>query len=227
MRWTRNNRYTSTAGLYLNRFGASSTNCDGQLLVVGGITSDELVPEYAEIVALDIDDKTGHLETRLTKLEGHSILPLLVGHSVATSGRSLLIMGGGAVCFSFGTFWNKGCYTVSFDRKANFYLQRLDKVLVVTPEPWKYLKTIEVESVSKAEILVPSATIQQEKAREPVVVRRKKISSSSDFTSILATAEPVILEGLDLGSCTELWTNAYLLDRIGRDRQASCFPRQA
>jgi tRNA wybutosine-synthesizing protein 4 len=38
--------------------------------------------------------------------------PLLIGSSIQYIGGKLLIMGGSAVCFSFGTYWNKGCFTL-------------------------------------------------------------------------------------------------------------------
>jgi tRNA wybutosine-synthesizing protein 4 len=222
MRWQLLDRYITRDALYLARFGASVASYGGEVVIVGGIGCDGLIPEPYEMVVVNVLGSTTHIDTRPIKIDGCSARPLLVGHSVTSSGKSLLIMGGGAVCFSFGTFWNKGCYTLSLpNRSPNPSLTRFGNKPVPTPEPWKYLKTVEMESASKVGASSVVTASQQMKAKEPIVIRRKKISSASDFVAILASAQPVVLESLDLGPCTDFWTNEYLLDRIGRDRQVS------
>ena len=52
-------------------------------------------------------------------------------------------------------------------------------------------------------------------------VSRKGISSSREFQAIVDGAKPVILHGLDIGPCQELWTKEYLENAIGRDRDVS------
>ncbi|KAL8769476.1 MAG: hypothetical protein Q9209_004537 [Squamulea sp. 1 TL-2023] len=76
------------------------------LLLIGGI-SDSLTPLEEEILRLATGACSNDIESRILKFtpintdfDGHR--PLLVGHAVAASGKSLLIAGGGAVCFSFG-----------------------------------------------------------------------------------------------------------------------------
>jgi hypothetical protein len=185
-----------------------------------------LIPEHAEIVALDIESEAGRIKTNLTNIERCDTRPLLIGHSIATSGRSLLIMGGGAVCFSFGTFWNKGCYTIlpAEDDGGNF--QGPDKQVTGSSEPWSYLNTVDSESSQPPKISLRPSPLENQKPREPITIARKKISSWTDFATILSSGEPIILEGLDIGSCTDLWTNSYLLDRIGQHRDASHFLSQ-
>ena len=190
---------------------------------------DNLIPERAEIVALDVECEVGRLSTNLTNVQRCGTRPLLIGHSITTSGRSLLIMGGGAVCFSFGTFWNRGCYTISLDEVSDSNPNASDKRLAGSLEPWRYLNTVDDESNYASKVLSQPSPPGYERPREPVAIARRKISSPSDFAAILSAAkpEPVILEGLDLGSCTNLWTNSYLLNHIGQHRNASHVLSQA
>lgn len=185
--------------------------------------ADNLIPEHAEIVTLDVERETGQLKVNLTDIKPCDTRPLLIGHSIATSGRSLLIMGGGAVCFSFGTFWNKGCYTVLAAEVDGDKLLDPEKQVTVSSESWSYLNTVDSETSQPPKASSRVSPPENEKPREPITIARKKISSWTDFAAILSSAEPVILEDLDIGSCTELWTNSYLLDRIGQHRDASHF----
>src|SRR5690348_1766071 len=157
------------ANRYLHRFGASWANCEGQLLLVGGIISHTVTPERGEIVVLDFENEIGQPKAKLTDVERHSKRPLLIGHSITTSGKSLIIMGGGAVCFSFGTFWNRGCYTVLLEEEAVNNLPALGKELAASLEPWEYLDTINIElsSVSEMSTYLP---VGYERPREPVSI---------------------------------------------------------
>jgi tRNA wybutosine-synthesizing protein 4 len=58
-----------------------------------------------------------------------------------------------------------------------------------------------------------------EKNFDLVTIQRMKLSSTDDFSALVSLAKPVILEELDLGSCTKAWTSTYLRDRIGRDNK--------
>ncbi|KAL9006664.1 MAG: hypothetical protein Q9180_009751 [Flavoplaca navasiana] len=40
--------------------------------------------------------------------------PLLVGHATCAAGNALVIAGGGAVCFSFGSQWNTTTWSLNF-----------------------------------------------------------------------------------------------------------------
>lgn len=48
-----------------------------------------------------------------------------------------------------------------------------------------------------------------------------RIGSSIDFDEILRLAKPIILERLDLGPCTDIWTSDYLKKHVGADREVS------
>ena len=114
-------------------------------------------------------------------------------------------MGGGAVCFSFGTYWNIGCYTVDLPEKC-----------FESETKFKYRETcLPVAQGSKTPSVVRSSP------RAAIPVSRMKIRSSNEFNKILASNKPIILEGMDLGCCLEKWTTAYLKQQIGPLKQVS------
>lgn len=132
--------------------------------------------------------------------------PLLVGISAISSNDQLVIMGGSAVCFSFGTFWNKGCYT----------LQSKGQNQPVS-QSWNYLHTVELAKPAGA----PNGlSFVGHDSQAVVSVRRTEIGSAAEFLQILDVGKPVILKGLDLGSCTTEWTSKYLKEHVGAEREA-------
>lgn len=222
MTWTLQEKEAATT---LCRFGAAAVKHREIMAIIGGVAPSNLVPEDEDIVFFDIAGG----KQKPTTVAPPSMRPLLVGHSVASTKDGLLVMGGGAVCFSMGTFVNKGCYTVIPARSESgcyTFMPKSDDpdeadcicdVLPKPPAPYQYLTTLELKADKKA----PGASLPSlptSTAHESTLVRRRKISSSAEFARIKNAGKPVILESLNLGPCTERWTDNYLLDKIGRDR---------
>jgi tRNA wybutosine-synthesizing protein 4 len=140
--------------------------------------------------------------------------PLLVGMSVLSVNDSLIIMGGSATCFSFGTFWNKGCFTI------NVLPTMTDRARGATGKPkslWQYMATgtATIANTSKG------YSGPQRNNNFSVGVPRAKVQTSEEFSRIVNENKPVILEGLNLGSCTDIWTSNYLKEKIGPEREVS------
>lgn len=212
------------AALTLCRFGASTIKHAEMTAVIGGIVPSNLVPEDKDVVFFDAKMKAQKQANVILS----STRPLLVGQSVASTKDGIVVMGGGAVCFSMGTFVNKGCFTIMParpERGCYSFMPRSEDdesecicdVLPKPPKPYQYLTTLEVRTEAKANGAWPSLPTSAE-IHEPVVVRRRKITSTGEFSSIMIAGQPAIIEGLNLGSCTESWTDEYLLEKIGKDR---------
>lgn len=105
---------------YTTRFGATVNRTPWGLVVAGGIMPHQVVPADKEILLLDFKELLERMDSG-DDWNGHSILeiglgkdsdgprPLLTGHAAhAVSPDQLVIVGGGAVCFAFGTFWTEG-----------------------------------------------------------------------------------------------------------------------
>jgi tRNA wybutosine-synthesizing protein 4 len=193
------------------RFGASVVNHQGQTWVVGGVIRDEIL-EASKSFSL-IDSKLQVSQAVLSRPSSLIPQPLLIGSSLVSTGDSLLVMGGSAVCFSFGTSWNKGCYALRVGAGAGKGgLQSLAEA-----PKWRFTHTAAAAKLSELPGGVPHAA----SASSTIIVPRMKIGSAVRFEHILQSAKPVILEGLDLGPCTELWTPGYLKEKIGTAREVS------
>ena len=200
----------------LCRLGASTAWSPLGLLVIGGVAAQQLLPEEAEIVCL----KTGSLDIAHPYIFNYKFdvtanisglrRPLLVGHSACTSQGRTLIAGGGAVCFSFGTYWNTECWTLT---SANDIIKSI----------WTPVETQAPYSTTSDHMEVPEPKLDPNPnppARSDAidVVPSTKVKSERDFERIANNGKPVIIQNLDLGNCTAKWSLPYLKSTIGADR---------
>jgi tRNA wybutosine-synthesizing protein 4 len=201
----------------------------GRFLVVGGVARNVMLTADEEMIILDVVRSEPDEERILLNkvhYEGLFPRPLLIGSSISCSGDALVIMGGGAVCFSFGTFWNRGCFALSLRIISSNEHSQSHKSQSLALETWKYLQTIELVPPGKSTNHVDRlSTLNEAKKFELVTIPRTKLSSADDFSAIVSLAKPVILEELDLGSCTKAWTSTYLKDHIGRDNKVRLYQK--
>jgi len=130
--------------------------------------------------------------------------PIKIGASFVLIDGILLVMGGGAVCFSFGTYWNRGCYTINLSERCSesHTFEFKETRLAVT------------EGVRK-----PLA--DRSSRRAMISIPRINIHSSDEFNKILTSNIPIIIQGMNIGCCVEKWTTAYLKQKIGPSTEVS------
>ncbi|KAI9754454.1 MAG: Suppressor of the cold-sensitive snRNP biogenesis mutant brr1-1 [Chaenotheca gracillima] len=103
------------------RFGATLVQHWGATLVIGGVSSNSLLRKEHEIMAID----TTTFRPKLLPRSESIPRPLLVGCAIHTDGSETLIFGGGAVCYAFGMYWNRGIWVLgeSDDSKHSWKFQ--------------------------------------------------------------------------------------------------------
>lgn len=190
------------------RFGASTINSCWGTLLIGGVTKAGVLRESEEVLVIDGAFQVKHLSIAHTGPR-----PLLIGVTAHRPDHAtVLIAGGGAVCFSFGSFWNEG-------------------YLVISPTPpcgesnW-HLRSDEMRTTDRGDSiddrLPPDQANSTDAAtRSPPVIRpipRVHITTAYDFEAIVEKAEPVVVESLSIGACTGRWTDKYLVERVGEQR---------
>lgn len=196
----------TSAGVFpwLSRLGASYSVIRNELLLIGGVAKQGCIPKDYEILSIlgsfsAFGEYEKEMELRVAcvipKKDPDVPRPFLIGHSTHRTVReTTLIIGGGATCFSFGTYWNQGCWLL-YDRESGVS----SHWALVKPNPTKPVNT---------------AARKDGTIHDPTVVNTFHPSSESDFLTILRDGKPQLLTGLDLGPCISLWTPSYLLSKI-------------
>lgn len=151
-------------------------------------------------------------EVQVLKDDGRD-LPFMIGSSAVAVDGKMIITGGGATCFSMGTFWEPNSYILSLseDHTARKISEsRIDCMnLIHSPRVVGMVR----EQSSDADI--------QESSTLPslVEIAHIKPQSSDEFEALLKANRPVVMTGLDLGKCTELWSPAYLAVAAGYNEE--------
>jgi tRNA wybutosine-synthesizing protein 4 len=203
------------------RFGATLAPFGDSLLLVGGIASKEILSLSDEFVVITAGAKI-LLETPTLQSDNAS-WPLLVGAGVAAvSADEVLIAGGGAVCFSMGSFWNSGYVSVAKGGKPDAQAWSVS-ILEGSALPQSGRNPSDNANAnlkSPGKVNPKRNSKGRDTAKQKVyTVPRMRVQSAEDFSRLVQESKPAILEQLDLGPCTELWTLDYLKEKLGADRE--------
>ena len=206
------------ASWLLTRFGATCLQQGDKFVLLGGIARDHLLCHRDEVLLCSLDEGGITITSRLLgKIPGEGEpkpRPLFVGHSVVPMpGSRVVVAGGGATCFSMGTFWNKGVYTLQIPE-----LEGKQNGISPPASRWVHEKTIDIVPIQRR----PPAAPKLENIGEPAqiaAIPRLKLKTADDFLKIVRDGKPVVLEGLDLGRCVSAWTLSYLVSKVGADRK--------
>ncbi|KAI0121451.1 LCM-domain-containing protein [Hypoxylon sp. NC0597] len=196
----------------INRFGASGyVSPEGHLSLIGGIIANSIIPRDLDVMIIDISGS--HYKILSALLITTLPRPLLVGVSTELADHGqLVVMGGGATCFSMGTFWNKGCYTLRYTHTDPDF-----EICASNERRWELSRIVEI--TEEAERQPGSASSSNKQAAVKVEIPRLHISTAASFLAILKAGKPVIIEGSELGSCVKTWSPDYIVKQLGFDRE--------
>ncbi|OAP62679.1 hypothetical protein AYL99_01906 [Fonsecaea erecta] len=196
----------ASAGIWpwLNRLGASYSVIRDEILLIGGVAKHGCIPKDYEILSIvgsfsAFNEYEKEMDFRvacvLPKRDPNVPRPFLIGHSSHyTARQTTLIVGGGATCFSFGAYWNPGCWLL-YDREGGLS----SHWAMVKPETRHPNPQSTTQGTLTAHISTP--------------VKHTTIESEQDFTRVLCEGRPRLLSDLDIGQCISSWTAAYLLSK--------------
>ncbi|KAI0441478.1 leucine carboxyl methyltransferase [Xylaria telfairii] len=203
--------------LLICRFGATALLLeDKYIMVVGGIQHDGVVPRVDELLVINTSGSRIHIISccSVASSDESSDIPrpLLVGTSVSLANHQLLVMGGGATCFSMGTYWNEGCYAVNLGTLLG------DSPPTTSRGPLRFQKLIEVIDQSQPAKNFRDGNLRPQRATISGIPRIR-VSTEDDFEKVLRAGKPTIIEGGDLGTCIQKWTGGYLIEKVGPQRK--------
>lgn len=163
-----------------------------------------------ELVALSVTSDAFKITRRIVSREEGALRPLFTGHSTAALGDGqIVIMGGGATCFSMGTFWNKGVYSLglpSSDETSTAHLR------------WVHERTIDIIPGEKS-VVVNKQQANSDVGAQIKSIERIRLKTKDDFATIVRAGQPVILECLDLGNCVSAWNLGYIGEKVGKENK--------
>ena len=199
----------------LFRVGACVAQSSIGVLVIGGITNKVLSDHFACIcipwcLIRGEEAATSNLQPFAIEFDDKVDRPLLVGHSVSEHCGSVLLVGGGSNCFSFGTHWNKSLCVLQAGT-SEFLRWRLDNRHENMSSESSHEQGRDLRNGSDAQ--VPSAG---NFCKGTVV--HTYVDSARDFGRIVNNAKPVKIQGMDLGPCLKTWSFSALKTKIGNDR---------
>ena len=195
---------------YLSRFGATVEIQEEHILLIGGI-ANKIIPHAFEILSLKARQLHHNEAVYQMATVGMDIkIPrsLLIGHSTCSMGDFVFIVGGGAVCFSFGTFWNESTLVLSAAHKTRASL---------------HSSIYEAEDMkTKAKTKLRSPRQRRTNLLEIQSVKRQSLRTASEFDLIVSARQPAIFPEVNLGQCLSAWESLdKLRDMVGPEREVT------
>jgi tRNA wybutosine-synthesizing protein 4 len=160
-----------------------------------------------------ISVKDGHLEVFNIGLRSDAKrLPFMVGSATVSFGSELVVLGGGATCFSMGTFWDTGVYKIDLTNT----LSEMPHIRPAT------CSSVSVNYQDSPKLTHPTIiTNWHQPTLKPSIksIARIKLQSKFDFEQLVENRKPVIIESLDLGGCVDKWSPEYMVQRVGQTKE--------
>jgi tRNA wybutosine-synthesizing protein 4 len=212
----------------LGRFGAQLVWSNRGILMIGGVTGSRMLTRQDEILNMK----------SLRPQPIHGPRPLFIGFSVLDVDGGLIVLGGGATCFSFGTTWNRSCMLNDALPGSLFQMEwrmlHMAEAGSPTAEQTAVFGSLPI-STSEKDAIVPSRLAHTRNAStatalaaslssplpDPVRIQEIPMSANINFAQYVEAGRPVIFKHCDLGPCTTKWTTPYLKDSVGPDRTVS------
>lgn len=196
----------------MNRLGACLTWSYAGLMLIGGV-SRYLLSQKLDVVCL-FPTSSGSSERDLAKLKPSIVecgsRPLLVGHSVYAYQDSVALAGGGAVCFSFGTYWNPCIYTLKVGTHKSESRWSYDE----GQKPESGARTRQESNDALTRSTMPRILTETAMSVTP----RMHLEDSKGFKRIVDISNPVVMEDMDLGPCIMEWSLEALKVKVGARR---------
>ena len=195
----------------LERVGAALVALPDGLLLIGGVCS-RLVTQDIAFVLL-VKTKPNHQDTHgiwhvsAANTQDQPRRSLLIGHSAQKCHDEIIILGGGAVCFSFGSYSNRDLLTLSPSNQTNDTSIPIGLLGMDLEKPLKGTASLSSNDLTSHKYAGESRSV--------------KIDSVQRFSQIVSRGQPAIFKGVDLGLCVTEWTLSGLTARIGGDRAVS------
>jgi tRNA wybutosine-synthesizing protein 4 len=204
------------------RIGASLVPWKNSLLLIGGVSQKHIHSLSDDFLLLTCKDTKIEVDHPSVQALPPTAWPLLVGvGAVSTSRGEIVVAGGGAVCFSMGSYWNQDPIVIlpGMAQGASSWRRAVPSQTGGTAGTEGTTQANTTQTTSKSRQQKASVEKKPATAARTTEIARVRIQSSDDFAKLAASLKPAIIEGLDIGPCTDLWTLDYLKEKLGLERE--------
>ena len=225
----------------LPRLGAQLTVCEGRMFLIGGVANHVLCKEVEclELVPQPRPPPTWSAVPIDFSIEGDR--PLFVGHSAIAVGDAVVVVGGGAVCFSFGSVWNQTLFSMQAVQSHSIVVRRVEHLdgslnpatspneakVDMKPPFEREDKMINQKPAFGSNNLISTSAMAGRYRSGPMpladskksTVARQTVSTRLEFDSVIHNRRPILLSGVDCGPCQKNWTLQFLREKIGDQRE--------
>ncbi|KAM3427404.1 hypothetical protein MY4824_009468 [Beauveria thailandica] len=200
----------------LSIFGASCVEIQGYTLICGGIGADPAINGQAMYCLTSSESKVD-LARITQRPDDAATKPFMIGTSVLYNDDSIVIAGGGATCFSMGTYWETKVYQAQVPTIFKIGQVGADGRSMSTEI--KLISSQRVISSTSAHRSGDSELGRPDAKARISTIARVSLSSETDFEDIILRGQPVVIENLQLGDCLKRWTVEYMTERVGSGKK--------
>ncbi|EGX89188.1 leucine carboxyl methyltransferase [Cordyceps militaris CM01] len=186
-------------GPELSIFGAQVIDINGNTIICGGMAEDQTVDGQAMYCLTSSNSNFTVVKIKQCP-DNSAAKPFMIGSSALYHDGRIIIAGGGATCFSMGTFWETNIYQAQLPAILHSGRPPPDEA----PKPRKKRDSEDGRLDAKASIST---------------IARLSLNSASQFEGLLQRGEPVVIENLYLGDCLANWNSEYMTDKVGSDKK--------
>ncbi|TQV91327.1 leucine carboxyl methyltransferase 2 [Cordyceps javanica] len=201
----------------LSIFGAQTVDINGNTFICGGMGGDPSSDGQA-MYCLSSSESKANIAKINRCSDDAATSPFMIGSSVLYHDGRIIIAGGGATCFSMGTFWETNVYQALVPAVLKSGRDRASDGL--KPDKVHFIYSHRVVSSTSAQ-KSDSRVSRPDGETKISTIARLSLSSASEFESILQRGQPVVIENLHLGDCLKNWNADYMTDRVGGDKKVS------
>ncbi|XWX00997.1 hypothetical protein V2A60_009022 [Cordyceps javanica] len=199
----------------LSIFGAQTVDINGNTFICGGMGGDPSSDGQA-MYCLSSSESKANIAKINRCSDDAATSPFMIGSSVLYHDGRIIIAGGGATCFSMGTFWETNVYQALVPAVLKSGRDRASDGL--KPDKVHFIYSHRVVSSTSAQ-KSDSRVSRPDGETKISTIARLSLSSASEFESILQRGQPVVIENLHLGDCLKNWNADYMTDRVGGDKK--------